>query len=88
MPPLLRYFGVLQRDAMPAKPFPCECTASAPAPSPLDLLHYLGHGSVDRHVFDPDGVCHVGEMISAPADVLKGAAGRVERSAKARARPA
>lgn len=55
---------------------------------PVDLLHYLGHGSVNRHVFDLDGVCHVGEMISAPADVLKGAAGKVNHGAKAKARPA
>lgn len=49
----------------------------------------LGRASVARHVFDPDGVCHVGEMIPAPADVLKGTAGRGQNhSAKAKARPA
>lgn len=67
--------------------FSCKCAVSDLASS-LDLLDYLGHGSVDRHVFDLDGVCHVGEMISAPADVLKGAAGKVNHSAKAKARPA
>lgn len=53
----------------------------------VDLLYYLGHGSVNRHVFDLDGVCHVGEMISAPADVLKGTAGKVNHGAKAKTRP-
>lgn len=33
------------------------------------LLHYLDHGSVTRRAFDLDVVCHVGEMIPAPADV-------------------
>lgn len=33
-------------------------------------------------MFDLDGVCHGGEMISAPADVLKGAAGKVNHGAK------
>lgn len=72
---------------MPPKLFPASVQRVL-ASSSLDLLDYLGHGSVDRHVFDPDGVCHVGEMISAPADVLKGAAGKVNHSAKAKAWPA
>ncbi len=70
-----------------SKAFSSKCAASELA-SFVDLLYYLGHGSVNRHVFDLDGVCHVGEMISAPADVLKGAAGKVNHGAKAKARPA
>lgn len=66
--------------------YPCECAASKLA-SCVHLLNYLGHDSVDRHVFDLDGVCHVGEMISAPADVLKGTAGKVNYCARAKARP-
>lgn len=68
---------------LPPKHFPASEIASF-----VDLLYYLGHGSVNRHVFDLDGVCHVGEMIPAPADVLKGAAGKVNRGAKAKAWPA
>lgn len=68
--------------------FPCELCSERTDFFSVDLHRYLGHGSVNRHVFDLDGVCHVGEMISAPADVLKGAAGKVNHGAKAKARPA
>lgn len=84
MPPSLWQFAQLQHNA--SKAFSCECAASELASS-VDLLYYLGHGSLNRHVFDLDGVCHVGEMISAPADVLKGAAGEVNHGAKAKAWP-
>ncbi len=83
--PSLQQLAVLQHNA--SKAFSCDCAESELA-SFVGLLYYLGHGSVNRHVFDLDGVCHVGEMISAPADVLKGAAGKVNRGAKAKARPA
>lgn len=72
--------------ALQHKAFSCECAASELVSSVV-LLYYLGRGSANRHVFDLDGVCHVGEMISAPADVLKGAAGKVNRGAKAKSRP-
>ena len=52
-----------------------ECAATEPA-SCVDLLDCLGGGSVNRLVFDLDGVCRVGELIPAPADVLKGGAGQ------------
>lgn len=54
----------------------------------VDLLHFLGQGAVQRHVFDLDGVCHVGKIICATADVLKGPAGRGDCGAKAKPRPA
>lgn len=54
----------------------------------LNRSTILATAAVNRHVFDLDGVCHVGEMISAPADVLKGTAGKVSHDAKAKARPA
>lgn len=85
MLPSLRQFAVLQHDASTA--FSCEFAESELA-SFVDLLYCLGHGSVTRHVFDLDGVCHVGELIPAPADVLKGAAGKDNHGAKAKARPA
>lgn len=84
VPLSLRHSAVLQHSA--SKAFSCECAASELVSSVV-LLDYLGRGSVNRHVFDLDGVCHVGEMISAPADVLKGAAGKVNHGAKAKSRP-
>lgn len=85
MSPSHQQFAVLQHHA--SKAFPCKYTESELA-SFVDRLCCLGHGSVTRHVFDLDGVCHVGEMIPAPADVLKGAAGKDNHGAKAKARPA
>lgn len=72
---------------MPPKLFFCEY-AACELPSFVDLLHYLDHGPITRHVFDLDVVCHVGEMTPAPADVLKGAAGKENHGANAKARPA
>lgn len=53
MPLSLSLSAVLQHSA--SKAFSCECAASELVSSVV-LLDYLGRGSVNRHVFDLDGV--------------------------------